>query len=140
MKPYKVNYKNTIDYLVLMLLEIFSFEVLFMAYHTATVFTYYVLATTLLLGVPHMILIFYICYMLAMKANISHCTKMKYRTMKRACVQVIRPTRQAEADVETESDHGSLPDRLINPGEYNPCYPPQKNTQLLSSQKMKSQQ
>ena len=91
LKPYKVNYKNSIDYLVLMLLEIFSFEVLFMAYHTATVFTYYVLATTLLLGVPHMILIFYICYMLAMKANISHCTKMKYRTMKRACVRLSDP-------------------------------------------------
>ena len=69
MNPYKVNSKNTIDYLVLMLLEIF------MAYHTGTVFTYYVLATALLLSVPHMILIFYICYMLAMKANITHCIK-----------------------------------------------------------------
>ena len=106
-----------------MLLEIFSFKVLFMAYHTATVFTYYVLATTLLLGVPHMILIFYICYTLAMKANITHSTKMKYRTMKRACVQVIRPTRQAEADVETESNTGSLPDRLINPEDYEPLLP-----------------
>ena len=45
---------------------------------------------------------------------------MKYRTMKRACVQVIRPTRQAEADVETESDTGS---RLINPEEYEPLLP-----------------
>ena len=78
-----------------MLLEIFSFKVLFMAYHTATVFTYYVLATTLLLGVPHMILIFYICYTLAMKVNITHCIKIKYRTMKRACVEVIRPMHKA---------------------------------------------
>ena len=27
---------------------------------------------------------------------------------------------QAEADMEAESDTGSLPDRLINPGEYEP--------------------
>ena len=110
MKPYKVNYKNNIDYLALMLLEIFSFEVLFTAYHTATVFTYYVLATALLLGVPHMILIFYICYMLAMKVNITHCIKMESKNMKRACMQATTPISQAKADVETESDTGSLPD------------------------------
>ena len=34
-------------------------------------------------------------------------------------------TGQTEADVETESGTGSLPDRLINPGEYEPVlYPP----------------
>ena len=42
--------------------------------------------------------------------------------MKR-CVQATRPTSEAEADVETESDTGSLPDRLINPGEYEPLLP-----------------
>ena len=30
---------------------------------------------------------------------------------------------EAEADVEAESDTGSLPDRLINPGEYEPVLP-----------------
>ena len=35
-------------------------------------------------------------------------------------MQATRPTSEAEADVETESDTGSLPDRLINPGEYEP--------------------
>ena len=38
-------------------------------------------------------------------------------------VQATRPTREAEADVETESDTSSLPDRLINPGEYEPVLP-----------------
>ena len=42
--------------------------------------------------------------------------------MKR-CVQATRLTSEAEADVETESDTGSLPDRLINPGEYEPVLP-----------------
>ena len=34
-----------------------------------------------------------------------------------------RHTGQAEADVKTESDTGSLPDWLINPGEYEPVLP-----------------
>ena len=38
-------------------------------------------------------------------------------------MQATRPTSQAEADVEAESDTGSLPDRLINPGEYEPVLP-----------------
>ena len=38
-------------------------------------------------------------------------------------MQVTRPTSEAGADVETESDTGSLPDRLINPGEYEPVLP-----------------
>ena len=42
--------------------------------------------------------------------------------MKR-CVQATRPTSEAEADVEAESDHDSLPDRLINPGKYEPLLP-----------------
>ena len=34
-----------------------------------------------------------------------------------------RPKCEAEADVEAESDTGSLPDRLINPEEYEPVLP-----------------
>ena len=38
-------------------------------------------------------------------------------------MQVTRPTSEAEADVEAESDTGSLPDRMMNPGEYEPVLP-----------------
>ena len=38
-------------------------------------------------------------------------------------MQATRPTSEAEADVEAESDTGSLPDWLINPGEYEPLLP-----------------
>ena len=38
-------------------------------------------------------------------------------------MQTTRHTSQAEADVEAESDTDSLPDRLINPGEYEPVLP-----------------
>ena len=55
-------------------------------------------------------------------------------------MQATRSTSEAEADVEAESDSGSLPDRLINPGEYEPVLATTKrNTQLLSSQKTKNQ-
>ena len=42
--------------------------------------------------------------------------------MKR-CMQATTLTSEAEADVEAESDAGSLPDRLINPGEYESVLP-----------------
>ena len=45
-----------------------------------------------------------------------------YKTFKRY-IQTTRPPSEAEADVESESDTGSLPDRLINPGEYEPVLP-----------------
>ena len=45
-----------------------------------------------------------------------------YKTLK-ACIQTTRPPSEAEVDVEAESDTGSLPDRLINPGEYEPVLP-----------------
>ena len=35
-------------------------------------------------------------------------------------MQVTRPTSEAKADVEAESDTGSLPDWLINPEGYEP--------------------
>ena len=44
-----------------------------------------------------------------------------YKTLKR-CVQATRHTSEAE-DVEAESDTGSLPDRLINPREYERVLP-----------------
>ena len=38
-------------------------------------------------------------------------------------MQATRHTSEAEADVEAGSDHDSLPDRLINPGDYKPVLP-----------------
>ena len=45
-----------------------------------------------------------------------------YQTLKR-CVQATRHTSEVGEDVEAESDTDSLPDRLINPGEYEPLLP-----------------
>ena len=38
-------------------------------------------------------------------------------------MKATRHISKAEADVEAESDTGSLPDQLINPGEYEPVLP-----------------
>ena len=38
-------------------------------------------------------------------------------------MQAIRLTAEPEADVEAGSNHDSLPDRLINPEEYEPLLP-----------------
>ena len=115
-RPYKLNINNNIDIVILFLLGVLIFVT---SSSGSLLLTYLILGTTLLLLIPHMILIFYICYKLANKIGITQCLKRKYKSLKR-CVLATRPTSQAEADVEAESDTGSLPDRLINPGEYEP--------------------
>ena len=113
--PYKEKFRNFIDILILFLLEIAS--LVFSIPRTRNV-----LISTLLLGIPHMVLIFYICYVLARKAGITQCLKRKYRTVK-TCLLAAIHTGQAGADVEAESDTDSLPDRLINPEQYEPLLP-----------------
>ena len=99
---------NNVDIIILFLLEIFSLAI---SNLTLEFFVSAILGLTLLLLVPHMVLILYVCYALAKKAGITHCLKRKYDR----CVLANRPTSLAETDVESESDCGLLPDRLINP-------------------------
>ena len=108
---------NNVDIVILFLLEILTFVTI-----SSGLLAYLISGTTLLLLVPQMILIFYICHKLAVKIGITQCLKRIYKTFKR-CVQAIRPTSEADADVEAESDTGSLPDQLINPGECKPVLP-----------------
>ena len=66
-----------------------------------------------------MALIFYIFYMLTKKVGIAQYLQVKYETLT-TCVQMKSHTDEAEADMEATLDTGSLPDRLVNPGEYGP--------------------
>ena len=116
-KPYKFNFKNNVDIVILFLLEILIFLT---STSGSPLYTYLILVTMLLLLVPHMILIFYICHKVAKNIGITQFLKRKYKTLNR-CVQATRPNSEAEADVEADTD--SLPDRLINPGEYEPVLP-----------------
>ena len=123
-RPYKHNFRNITDILTLAVLEATSFEFFAAAYHPPQVQTapYQAMASILLLGVPHMILLVYMPYLFAKKLGITQCLKTRCKCLKRS-VQNIRDRSQCEADVEAESDTGSLPDRLINPEEYEPLLP-----------------
>ena len=124
LRPYKHNFRNIADILTLALLEAMSFELFAEAYHPPTVqrAPYHAMVSVVMLGVPHMILLVYMPYLFAKKVGITECLKTRYKHLKRS-VQTIRDTRQCEADVEAESVTGSLPDRMINPGEYEPLLP-----------------
>ena len=117
-RPYKWNFRNNVDILILFMLGVLSGMLLVATFHPATKapFMYYALGTGMVLSIPHMVLAFYICYVLATKAGITQCLQRKYKTLKR-CVQATRCERQGETDVEAD---GSLPDRLIKPEEYEP--------------------
>ena len=123
-RPYKSNFMNAVDISILFLLEITSLAA---SIPGTTGFALLNLLSTLLLGIPHMVLIFYICYVLAKKAGITESLKKKYRTLKTYMLTPKR-TGQAELDIEAESDTDSLPDRLINPGEYEPVLEFRENT------------
>ena len=110
-RSYKLNFMNNIDIAILFLLEVLAAAA---SNPSPKHYTYAILTSVLLLGVPHMVLIFHICCKLTKKAGITQCLKRIYESLK-ICA---RCTGQTEADVEREFDTGSLPDRLLNPEEY----------------------
>ena len=119
-RPYRSSVKNNIDILILLLLEGLSFAFYIVMYHTiSTTSTRTIVISTLLIAVPHMILILCICNSLVKKVGLTQCLKKNYKTLK----LYMLPARWSDADVESESDTGSLPDRLVNPQEYEPVLP-----------------
>ena len=119
-RPYRSSVKNNMDILILLLLEGISFAFYTVMYMpTSTTSRRAIVISTLLIAVPHMVLILYICNTLANKLGLIQCLKMKYKTLK----LYMLPARCTDADVEAESDTGSLPDRLVNPQEYEPVLP-----------------
>ena len=120
-RPYKSNFMCTCDILILFLLE--GLSVLTSIPITKN-YLNFILATMLLLGVPHMVLILNIFYVLAKKAGITHCLKRKYEILKRHI-----HASGVGTDAEAESDTDSLPDRLINPERYEPVLPTTEHTE-----------
>ena len=79
MRPYKSNLGNNVDIWMLVLLAMLSLAFLIETIYPETqTSTFFVEVTILLLGVPHVVLIFYICYVLAKKVDITQCLKRKY--------------------------------------------------------------
>ena len=81
-RPYKSNLSNNVDIWMLGLLAILSLAFLIETIYPETQTSRYSLvAILLLLGVPHMVLIFYICYVLAKKVGITQYLKRKYNSL-----------------------------------------------------------
>ena len=122
-RPYRLNYRNTVDILALVLLAILSLIFPTTLYYPVTVsITCCVLISTLLLGVPHMVLILFLCYKLATITGIARCVKRDLKNPFKA----IRRIFQSKADREAEFNNDSLPDRMINPEVYEPMLPAAK--------------
>ena len=70
-----------------------------------------------------------VAFQLADVTGLTQCLKMKYRDLKKHRM-ANRHLGQTDAEVESESDTDSLPDRLINPNGYGPLshYPDQEHT------------
>ena len=121
LKPYKANYRNNFDIVTLSLLGILTIVFLHVLYHSGKGSLQHLIITlTLLLGIPHMVLISYFIYKLAKKVGITQCLKRKYTYLK-SHLSTNRKVNQNGTDLNAEGGtEGSLPDRLIHPEEYEP--------------------
>ena len=72
-RPYRSNVRNNVDILILLLLEGLSFAFYTVMYHpTSKTSRRAVMISTVLIAVPHMVLILYICNTLAMQKDRTH--------------------------------------------------------------------
>ena len=127
LKPYKSHFGNNIDFLILILLEILSLTfVLDTNFPASNLFTYCILVSVLLLGIPHIIMVFYVCFHLVKKTGLVPYLKEKCKALKRY-ICTFNPANQANMNMEAQSVTDSLPDWLINPEEYKPLPTVEKN-------------
>ena len=84
-----------------------------------------------------MVLILSLCHKLAKKTGITDYLITKYGDLRR-CLSANRHTIEVQADREAEFNTASLPDWIINPGEYDSML--QANTMLLSPKNMFNKQ
>ena len=117
MKPYKVNHLNTIDTLFLALLSIQVLIILFVKYLPNQRYSNVIGVTGLLtMGIPHAALVLYIMCIISKRIRIIQHLKRKCR-----CLYSI-PCWHKHSQAEG-LDTDSLPDRLVNPDEYDPLIP-----------------
>ena len=77
-RPYKLKFMTTVDILILFLLETLSLATSYSATSNPAKAVFNVILIPIsLLSIPHMLLILYVCSMLAKKAGITQCLKGK---------------------------------------------------------------
>ena len=122
-RPYKANYFNTIDSILLGILGFLFLIYQFVLYlpdqkgsHTARVIG------VLLVGFPHAALVLYVLYVILKKTKTLQYLKRKYQCL----LSVISLKKHSFAGANNDDgghDTDSLPDRLVNPDEYEPLIP-----------------
>ena len=109
LRPYKSHFGNNIDFLILILLEILSLTfVLETNFPASNLFTYCILVSVLLLGIPHITMVFYVCFHLVKKTGLVPYLKEKCKALKRY-ICTFNPANQADMNVEAQSVTDSLP-------------------------------
>ena len=116
-RPYKENYRNIVDSLMLTMIVLLILIFITILYFQGTNIYNFIIAI-LLVGIPHAVLLSYICYKLAEKAGLIFYLKTKYHVMKQLIATVRHPSHQV--GVEERPDNDPFPDRLQNPEEYGP--------------------
>jgi len=121
-RPYKVNHLNTTDSLFLALMNIQVLIVLFVKYLPNQRYSHVFGVTGLLtMGIPHAALVLYILYIISKKIRILQNLKgMCQRLYSKLCQ---KKDSQPEDNNINGLDTDSLPDRLVNPDEYEPLIP-----------------
>ena len=116
-RPYKENYRNIVDSLMLTVMVLLILIFISILYFQCPNMNKIIIAMVLV-GLPHAVLLSYICYKLAEKAGLIFYLKTKYHVLK----QLIATVRHAShaVDIEEEPDNDPFPDRLQNPEEYGP--------------------
>ena len=122
LRPYKVNYLNTIDSLLLTLLGIQTMLCLFVIYLPNQKYSPAIgMTAILIMGIPYATLMLYILCFILKKLRILQCLNRK-----RWCLLGILCWNQHSL-TEDNSQNGlntdSLPDRVVNPDEYAQIIP-----------------
>ena len=118
-RPYKVRHWNTAESLLLALLSLQSLTALLLKYFPNPQYNLLYGVTGLLtVGAPHAALVLYILYIISKKIRIVEHLKIKCRCLLNICWN-----KHSLAEDRNGHDTDSLPDRLVNPDEYEPLIP-----------------
>ena len=119
-RPYKVNHLNTIDALLLAMLCIQVLMCLYVKYLTNQKHRNLIGMTALLaMGIPHAAFVLYILYIVSKKIRILQHLKGKCQCL----LSIVCWNNHSLTEAINGLDTDSLPDRLVNPGEYEPLIP-----------------
>ena len=122
-RPYKVYHSNTVDCLLLALLSTQTLMGLLVKYLPNETYSHiYGVSALLTMSIPHAALVLYILYIISEKIRILEHLKRKCQCLLNIIYWNKRSLPEDNSD-RNGLDTDSLPDRLVNPNEYEPLMP-----------------